>query len=193
MTVGLISVDTRMAEIFNLSSMSMNLLNIHLYPRLYPLHRFLELPEGDEPAAVRLSQEFIEPHGVYLLMNGSKMFMWLGSMSDPEVLSKLFGVAQLTSITRNDALPELPNPLSTRIRSFVASLRYAYPNYMPLQIIRQGIDAAEVDWHAMLVEDGHPTLGLSYVDFLCRLHNQINHEINSSSLAEKTALLSFLQ
>lgn len=189
----MISVDTRMSEVYNLSSMSMALSSIYLYPRLYPLHRMEELPEGEEPAAVRLSQDFIEPHGVYLLVNGTRLLLWVGSMVDPEVLSRLFGVAQLSSIGRSDQLPELQNSLSSKVRSFIAALQYVYLNYMPLQIIRQGIDAAEVEWQNALIEDTQQSLGLSYVDFLCRLHNQITHEMNSSSLAEKTALLSFLQ
>lgn len=182
-----------MSEIYNLNGMSMALNSIYLYPRLYPLHRVTELPEGEEPAAIRLSQDFIEPHGVYLLVNGTRLLLWVGSMVDPEVLSRLFGVAQLSSIGRGDQLPELQNPLSSRVRSLIAALQYAYPNYMPLQVIRQGLDAADADWQNSMIEDAQQALGLSYVDFLCRLHNQITHEMNSSSLAEKTALLSFLQ
>lgn len=183
-----------MAELFDLFTMSMSTMNTRLYPRLYPLHRLLELSESELPHPIRLSREFIEPHGIYLLCDGRRLVIWIGFSTDPEVLSKIFGVATPVNISRNDELPELNNLLSWRVRSFISVLRNQYPNsFLSLQVVRQGVDATEVEWNAMMVEDGHSSYGLSYVDFLCRLHNQINHELSSSSLAERTALLSFLQ
>ena len=116
-------------------------------------------------------------------------------MVDPEVLSSLFGVAQAVAlnVVGTVALPDLNNALSYHARRLVDQIQAKYDRPMPLLIIRQGIDAADADWQQCLVEDVQASLGPSYTDFLCRLHGQITHEMNSSSLAEKTALLSFFQ
>lgn len=117
------------------------------------------------------------------------------SMVDPEILSSLFGVAQAVAlnVTGMTCLPDLNNMLSYHARRLINQIQAKYDRTLPLQIIRQGIDAADADWQQCLIEDAQTSLGPSYVDFLCRLHGQINHEMTSSSLAEKTALLSFFQ
>lgn len=178
---------------------------IHLYPRLFPLHRLLEQEYESFPSQLRLSQEVLEAHGIYLLgifgawrclcvENGSRMLLWVGNMVDPELLSRMFGVGQLSSINSAvDSLPELNNSFSSKARSLIQKIQQQYSKHLPLQIIRQSLDPAEVEWQSSLIEDGQTSLGPSYVDFLCRLHNQITHEINAASLAEKTAILSFLQ
>jgi protein transport protein SEC24 len=188
-------IDVRVAALFNMMSMPMPLLPIHLYPRLYPIHRLTELStDEDFPPQLRLSHEFLEGNGIYLLENGARMLLWVGNMVDPEILVKLFGVAQLVDIrVAGNALPELNNSLSLKARQLVDRIQARYDRYLPLQLVRQSMDPTEVDWQNSLVEDAQTSLGPSYVDFLCRLHNQINHEMSSASLAEKTALLSFLQ
>lgn len=195
--IGSLPIDMRAAALFNLMSMSLAFLPVYLYPRLFPLHRLLDEQHDLKlpPPQLRLSQEFLEPHGLYLLENGFRLLLWVGNMIDPEILSRLFGVAQLSAIAAGPEynLPELNNTLSIKVRQLVSNLQSKHHRYLPLHVIRQGLDPAEVDWQSNLIEDGQNTLGPSYVDFLCRLHNQINHEINTASLAEKTALLSFLQ
>jgi protein transport protein SEC24 len=175
--------------------MSMSELPVHFYPKLYPLHRLLELtPDQVLPPRIRLSQEFLEQHGLYLLDNGSQLLLWVGNMIDPEVLSKIFGVAQISALPAHpDHLPELANPASQRARHLISTIRSRYEKNLPLTIIRQSVDPSEIHWQHAMIEDAQSSLGPSYVDFLCRLHNQINHEMTSASLAERTALLSFLQ
>lgn len=116
-------------------------------------------------------------------------------MVDPEILSRIFGVAQVVALqTVNlDCLPEMNNPLSIQARRLVSKIHEKHAKFIPIKVIRQSLDPAEIEWQCALVEDGQPSWGPSYVDFLCRLHGQITHEMSSSSLAEKTALLSFLQ
>jgi protein transport protein SEC24 len=188
-------IDVRMAALFSMMSAGMKELPAHFYPRLFPLHRLLELPPDQTvPPRIRLSQEFLEPHGIYLLDNGSQLLLWVGSMVDPEALSKIFGVAQVAALpSYPDSLPELANPASQRARHLIEMVQSRYDKNLTLQIIRQSVDPSEVHWQNSMVEDAQGSLGPSYVDFLCRLHNQINHEMNSASLAERTALLSFLQ
>lgn len=168
---------------------------MYLYPKLYPVHRLMELsPDQIYPSKVRLSAELLEPHGLYLLDNGGQLLLWVGSVADPEVLSKVFGVAQATAIsTSPNDLPELPNAASQHARTLIQTIRAGYEKHLPLTIVRNSLDPTEVRWQNNMVEDAQSSLGPSYVDFLCRLHNQINHEMTSASLAERTALLSFLQ
>lgn len=121
--------------------------------------------------------------------------IWIGSTVDPEVLSRIFGVAQVIALqtTHLEYLPEINNPLSDQARRIISKIHEKYSKPIPIKITRQSLDPSEIEWQCALIEDGQPSWGPSYVDFLCRLHGQITHEMSSSSLAEKTALLSFLQ
>jgi protein transport protein SEC24 len=50
---------------------------------------------------------------------------------------------------------------------------------MPLQIVRQKVDAFEIEFINLMVEDKNNDF-MSYVDYLCQLHRLIHNEINNS-------------
>uniref|UniRef100_A0A672J719 SEC24 homolog D, COPII coat complex component n=1 Tax=Salarias fasciatus TaxID=181472 RepID=A0A672J719_SALFA len=136
-----------------------------LYPRLIPLHNVDVSSEG-LPAAVRCSEERLADSGVFLLENGHFMFLWLGQALSPELTQSIFNLPSLC------ALPELDNPLSTKVRSIINDLLDKRPNSMKLQIVKQR-DKPEMLFRQFLVEDKGLHGGASYMDFLCYVHREI--------------------
>ena len=188
------NIDVRMQAVAFMSRIGIEILPPLLYPRLFPLHRLLEQNnDGPIPECLRLSQEYLERHGIYVLENGLRMVIWIGNMVDPELLSMLFGVTQTAAIRSNiDTLPELDNPFSLRVRSLLHLLQQQRSNHLWLQVIRQGLDPYEPEWNQLLIEDSYSGSS-SYVDFLCRIHGNVQQDMNSvPSLAERAAMLSFL-
>ena len=98
-------------------------------------------------------------------------------------------------------LPQLNTLFSYLVRSLL-SLPFIANNApcSDLTIVREGMnDPVESEWReaAHLEESSaSATAGkssqsnLSYVDFMCRMHGQIAHELSSSALAERAAVLS---
>jgi hypothetical protein len=82
------------------------------------------------------------------------------------------------------------------MRQIITTLRSRSGRNLPLRIIRQSVDVAEdAEFGSWLVEDAS-SMAPSYVDFLCRVHSQIQQSLAQGpalSLADKTSILSFLQ
>uniref|UniRef100_A0A672J9R9 SEC24 homolog D, COPII coat complex component n=1 Tax=Salarias fasciatus TaxID=181472 RepID=A0A672J9R9_SALFA len=143
-----------------------------LYPRLIPLHNVDVSSEG-LPAAVRCSEERLADSGVFLLENGHFMFLWLGQALSPELTQSIFNLPSLAHLQGHMcALPELDNPLSTKVRSIINDLLDKRPNSMKLQIVKQR-DKPEMLFRQFLVEDKGLHGGASYMDFLCYVHREI--------------------
>lgn len=51
-------------------------------------------------------------------------------------------------------------------------------NYMRLRVVRRGDPQLEPAFFAALVEDRTPSGGMSYVEFLCYLHRQIQNKLS---------------
>lgn len=79
------------------------------------------------------------------------------------------------------------------MRGFFEHLqRLANNNGISIQIVRQGIDPGETEWLQMLIEDEQAG-NSSYVDYLVRMHGQIQHEMTTApSFTERAAMLNFL-
>lgn len=191
------SADTRWYSIHRLSDMSLLLTITHFYPQLFPLTNILEHEEV-LPACIRLSREHLSREGIYLMNNGNTLTLYIGDSVDSNVLKEIFGVPQLNAVNLvGSNLPVLQNARSAKLRQIITVLKSQnYPRHLNLRLIRQSVDIAEdAEFASLLVEDAS-SLSPSYVDFLCRVHSTIQHNISqgaSLSLAERTSILSFLQ
>lgn len=86
----------------------------------------------------------------------------------------------------------LENVFSEKVRNFLEHLRRLMSKSITIQIVRHGIDPHETEWQQMLIEDEQPG-NSSYVDYLVRMHGQIQHEMTSApSFTERAAMLNFL-
>lgn len=188
------NVDYRVSSALELVSASMESLPTLLYPRLFALHHIVDSDQSRYyPPCLRLSRDSIQVDGIYLMENSQRLVIWVGPQVDSGLLEKIFGVPQLNAINANlAALPELNNEISSRIRTLLQKIQHQRSRHLGLSIIRSGIDPWELEWAQLLVEE--PQSGIpSYVDFLCRIHSQIQQELTAGpSLSERAAMLNFL-
>lgn len=68
-------------------------------------------------------------------------------------------------------LPLLENPLSQALHGILDAVRQHRGAFMSITLLRRG-DPAETLFYNCLVEDKNPA-GMSYIEFLCAVHRQI--------------------
>lgn len=74
------------------------------------------------------------------------------------------------------SLPYLPDsPLNQAAHRMLDAIRSARKSYMRLRVLRRN-DPLEPLMHQLLIED--KGLGMSYVDYLCAVHRQIQQKMN---------------
>ncbi|GAB5592811.1 COPII coat Sec23p-Sfb3p heterodimer component [Umbelopsis nana] len=73
------------------------------------------------------------------------------------------------------ALPNIDSPESVQIRKIIGAIQSQRAWNMPVRIVRQQLDM-ELDFANLLAEDKNNDQ-MSYVDFLCVVHRQIQNEI----------------
>ncbi|CAG8583784.1 1871_t:CDS:10 [Diversispora eburnea] len=153
------------------------------YPRLFPVHNLSDqVGHPDQngrvklPPLIRVSYARLEHDGAYLLENGQTLIFWLGRQISPDFVRNVFGVDSVEQIDPKIInLPVLENPTSTQIRSIIAYLQSQRPKYLSLKIARMQIDPSELEFNSLLVEDENNN-AMSYVDYLCYIHKQIQSE-----------------
>jgi protein transport protein SEC24 len=202
-----VTVDLRACEIYRLLSLSMTEMFNLLYPRIMRFGFDNALSHGGEPLSksltvrpTRLSRDSLNTNAIFAIPIANRLLIWISSQVHPSLLAEIFGNPNISAIqpeayTQISSFPPPSGEASATFRRMIEEIasKCTGRSSTPIILIRFSLDSNEVDFMNLLVEDGQASIGPSYVDFLCRLHNQINHEMNSSSLAERTALLSFLQ
>lgn len=69
--------------------------------------------------------------------------------------------------------------MSRRIRFITSYLQTQRYKYLQLVIVRNTLDAAEIEFNNLLVEDDNNG-AMSYVEYLCYIHRQIQSEVSMS-------------
>ncbi|CAG8568852.1 15714_t:CDS:10 [Acaulospora morrowiae] len=158
---------------------------VFLYPRLFPVHQLSDkdgLPDQlgrvKLPQLLRTSLARLSNEGAYLLENGQILMFWLGHQISPDFIRSVFDVDSIEHINpKLFYLPALDNPTSIRIRSIITYLQSQRSKYLRLTIVRRGMDPSELEFNSLLVEDENNG-AMSYVDYLCYIHKQIQTEVS---------------
>lgn len=177
--------DVRNYHAARLMSMNTAATMRYLYPRMTAIHDLsptVGFPSSTTnrlllPAPMPSSYTRMEPDGVYMIENGEDMYIWIGDGVSPQILMDLFNVENWDEIgSRTHSLPELQTHLSVQVRNIITHGNLLRGRELPLHIIRQNMDGAEIEFSNLLIEDANND-AMSYVDYLCYEHKQINQAL----------------
>ncbi|KAI8360900.1 Sec23/Sec24 trunk domain-containing protein [Choanephora cucurbitarum] len=166
-----ISVDTRVYNMRKMKTSSIPDTIRWLYPRCISLDAYF----SQQPYLERLSYDRLNPESVYWIQSHHDIFIWIGKHAHHLVL-ELFGVSEREKIN-----PQLGHALfnqdtTNRTLKELYQQSISHVAYLPsIHIIRHGIDL-EVGLANTLIED-EILQQMSYVDYLCMIHKQIQLEL----------------
>ena len=142
-----------------------------IYPRLIQID---DLGDTGFPAAIRPSYQRLKQHGAYILDNGRSLMLWIGTNISSTFCQQVLDASAFQSIDTNQTkLPKMENPSSARVQQIVDTIAHERHTIHPIRIVKQK-DPAEAFFASALVEDKSND-ALSYVDFLCLVHREIQN------------------
>jgi protein transport protein SEC24 len=161
-----------------------------VYPRLFDVAALPEPPreDGDEdgagggamaalPGTNWVSSERLAPDGVVLVENGHDAFVHVGPSAPPGLLASLFGTPGGEGVSSAAPLPCLRTPASRALHALLQAVRRQRGAYLRLRVVRRPDHAAEAAFFRLMIEDRSPD-GMSYVEYLCHVHRQIQSRFN---------------
>lgn len=180
------SMDTRVTFGLRLSGLSSEHLSWLLYPKIHALHRMQpsdciyddELGVFSLPPDVPASMSAIDPGGAYLLFNGQRLILFLEKDATEGLLEDLFGVYSRHDIDPYmSELPEIDTLISEKTRELIDYYRIITSRrFLGVQIARQGLDGAELDYMEYMVEDRSADQP-RYLDYVTAIHRKVKVQL----------------
>ncbi|KAJ2770296.1 COPII coat Sec23p-Sfb3p heterodimer component, partial [Coemansia nantahalensis] len=187
-----VPIDQRIFHMCLLRQLSVRGSLNYFYPTITPLHALAEHEGEADPATglvalpppLRASYQMLDPAGACLLSGDGSLMLWLGRQVPAQFLQDALGVAALEHVdVTQHALPERDTALGRKIAAIAGQLVGARAGFANVQIVRQGIDQAEIQFATKLVEDRNSD-NMTYVDYICAIHRQIQVEVRPKDGAE---------
>ncbi|KAJ2684261.1 COPII coat Sec23p-Sfb3p heterodimer component [Coemansia sp. RSA 1285] len=187
-----VPVDQRIYHMCLLRQYSVRQSMDYFYPRIVPLHTlpdsetsaYDEVDAIELPAFVRASYTILDPAGAYLLSSCGELTLWVGRQAPSAFLQEAFGAASIDQIDVSTmSLPGLDTKLNRKIHALAKQLVPTRADFVSTHIVRQGMDQAESMFASKLVEDRNND-NMTYVDFVCAVHRQIQVEVRPKGPVE---------
>eukprot|EP00879_Flechtneria_rotunda_P003737 GHRR01003975.1.p1 GENE.GHRR01003975.1~~GHRR01003975.1.p1 ORF type:complete len:914 (+),score=321.96 GHRR01003975.1:246-2744(+) len=154
-----------------------------LHPRLFAVHQLIAAgsmpPAGHLPEQLVLSSEVLDQGGVYLLDNGADLLIYMDQEANDKLVQDVFGMPNMEALLRApQPLPVIQqdNPASRLLFELLTALRLSRCAFMRLRVAKKG-DPYYPLFVNMMVED-RSTAGMSYVEYLCHVHRQIQDKMS---------------
>lgn len=203
-----ISDDIRLCDLYDMMYMPIDRLSYHLCPAMVELHSLTDdecMVLEDEanvdyfikvPKYMPLTETALEKM-VYILCNGSSVFVRIHPESNIALLQDLFGdfVRSCDDIDpMMDCLPELPTLISQQARNIVKFFNRNINGMgdfddRSIIIVRDGVDLTTHAFKECLVEDKLPSKTINtspnYVEFLASVHKAIGVKLQNDKLTKK--------
>ncbi|KAI9263361.1 hypothetical protein BDA99DRAFT_65660 [Phascolomyces articulosus] len=168
-----LNIDFRVYNMRKLKSIGVGRTVQWFYPRMIPIHALINGDYSNIPQQ-RLSCDRLEPNGIYSVEASDATFIWIGQGVTSDLLQNLFGVSELGQVDPEmQQVPLLENNMSQKLHQVLST--NSQSNMNPLKIIRQGLDNG-YEFGSALMED-ETFNQMSYVDYLCMIHKQIQNEM----------------
>ncbi|KAJ8318325.1 hypothetical protein KUTeg_003416 [Tegillarca granosa] len=173
------SLDDRVFAMQQCKSLPTSMLLQNFYANMYPVHNLDDMNEFDrgdvkvpQPPRLHLSSANIDRHGVFLIDTGDSLLLYVGSAVPDKYLQDVLDVPNFMSIPEDMIdLPELENPTSEKLRSFVSYLLDCRPGGTTFYVIRED-SKYRMAFFQHMVEDRTES-SMSYYEFLQHLQKQI--------------------
>lgn len=194
---GIVPSDHRAAALNYLESMPVKYMIKNIYSRVYSLHDMIDeagLPDENGeivlPEPINATSSLFERYGLYLIDNGTELFLWIGGDAVNELVLDVFGINDIfqVPIGKQDLPIVEGSEFNERIRNIIGKIREHddVVTYQTLYIVR-GASLSEPMNHASarevaslrlwatsnLVEDKVMTTE-GYREFLQFLKSKIN-------------------
>jgi protein transport protein SEC24 len=161
-----------------------------LYPRAFNIlallqpHQDTTAPTPPVPPMVRLGSDWVTPDGVFLVDDGTRLHVWVGSETPQEALAALFGAPNALSMTSSSLTQAFSAALQSGaenvapICALVGSLaQQRGHSHFSINVSTQAeVSESQLLWQLQIEDKQGSTM--SYVDFLCHIHRQIQLKLN---------------
>ena len=156
-----------------------------VYPRLFALTTLEDDVGGADasgaptlPQTLPLSLEKLESDGAFLLDDAVSLYLWLGRGLTQEWLDAVLQVRSMEGVDCSRLrLYPVDNPLSSRVNRLVNAVRSQRPHLLQSVRVLVAKDPLEARFLSMLTDD-RAQASMSYVEFLCHIHRQIQSKFN---------------
>lgn len=193
-------IDSRVDAIRKMNSLSIDELSLYLYPRIIGLHNLLPedctIISGEQarfimPQNITASSTNLDEGGVYLMYNGqNNLIIWIHKNVSPLFLQDLFNVEKIEDLdSYMNELPIVETQLSTQVRALISYFATkSRLKFLSIQIARQGLDGAELEFYSSLVEDRNLD-SFKYSEYLQHVHRNVKISIENKNAKNATRLL----